>query len=150
MKKTLCSALVCLVLTACGVGDTNTTYSRYDIGQQASVQYGTIISMRPVNVKGSSTVGTIGGAVAGGAAGSMIGGNTAINIIGATGGALLGGLIGGTAEQAVTKDTAYEFIVRKQNGQDVAVVQSNENQFRVGDRVILTNTDGTTRIQYAQ
>lgn len=150
MKKALCSAFICFTLAACGVGETNSTYSRYDIGQQAQVQYGTIISMRPVNIKGTSTVGTIGGAVAGGAAGSMIGGNTAVNIIGATGGAIVGGVIGNATEQAITKDTAYEFIIRKQNGQTVAVVQSNENHFRVGDNVILTVTDGTTRIQLYQ
>ena len=80
----------------------------------------------------------------------MIGGNTAVNIIGATGGAIVGGIIGSAAEQAVTKDTAYEFIIRKQNGQTIAVVQSNEDRFRVGDNVILTTINGTTRIQLNQ
>ncbi len=150
MKKILFNILICLTLSACGIGETNSTYSRYNIGQQALVQYGTIISIRPVNIEGTSTIGTIGGAVAGGAAGSMIGGNTAVNIIGATGGAIVGGIIGSAAEQAVTKDTAYEFIIRKQNGQTIAVVQSNEDRFRVGDNVILTTINGTTRIQLNQ
>ena len=150
MKKGLCVMAVCLALAACGIGETNSTYSRSDIGQQAQVQFGTIISMRPVQVKGTSTVGTVGGAVAGGAAGSMIGGNTAVNVIGGVGGAIVGGMIGNAAEQAITKDTAYEFIIRKQNGQTIAVVQTNENHFRVGDRVLLTVTDGTTRIQLYQ
>ena len=70
-----------------------------------------------------------------------------MNIIGGVGGALLGGLVGGAAEGAITKDTAMEFIVRKDNGQTVVVVQSNELGLRPGDRVMLMNVDGTTRIR---
>ena len=92
---------------------------------------------------------TEGSQVAGGAAGSMIGGNTAVNIIGGTAGAILGGMIGNTAEKAITKDTAMQFLVRLSNGQTTAVVQSNELNFRVGDKVLLITTDGTTRLQYA-
>lgn len=147
MKKIVFAILMAFGLTACGIGNTNTTYERYDIGQQGTVSYGTIINMSVINTAGTSTVGTLGGAVAGGAAGSMIGGNTAVNIIGGVGGALLGGMIGNAAESAITKDTAIEFIVQKQNGQIVSVVQSNELNLRVGDYVMLITTGGTTRIR---
>ncbi len=149
MKKWGVILCICLAVTACGVGNTNTTYSRGNIGQAGIVREGVIISMTPVNVEGTAAVGTIGGAVAGGAAGSMIGGNTAVNIIGGTAGAILGGMIGNTAEKAITKDTAMQFLVRLSNGQTTAVVQSNELNFRVGDKVLLITTDGTTRLQYA-
>lgn len=148
MKKIFFVILMACGLTACGIGDTNTTYERYNVGQQGTVSYGTIISMNVVKTDGTGAVGTIGGAVAGGAAGSMIGGNTAVNIIGGVGGAILGGMIGNAAENAITKDTAMEFIVQKDNGQTVSVVQSNELNLRVGDRVMLITTDGTTRIRY--
>lgn len=151
MKKIFASLMILLALTACGVGETNTTYSRSNIGQTARVSFGTILSMRQVQIEGTSGVGTLGGAVAGGAAGSMMGGNTAVNVIGAVGGAIVGGVIGNATEQAVTKDTAFEFIIQKQNGQTISVVQTNEEHLRVGDRVLLsTSPDGTTRIQLYQ
>lgn len=147
MKKILFMVLVACGLSACGIGDTNTSYERYQVGQQGVVTYGKIIAMNMVKTEGTSTVGTIGGAVAGGAAGSMIGGNTAVNIIGGVGGALLGGLIGNAAEQQLTKDTAIEFIVQEDKGRTISVVQSNELHLRVGDKVMLLTTDGQTRIR---
>lgn len=147
MKKLLCALLIACGLSACGIGNTNTTYDRYNIGQQGSVSYGTIIAMNVVNVAGTKSVGTLGGAVAGGAAGSMIGGNTAVNIIGGVGGALLGGMVGSAAESAMTQDTAMEFIIQKQDGSIVPVVQSNELNLRVGDPVMLVTTGGKTRIR---
>ncbi len=149
MKRKSVILCLCFALMACGVGETNTTYSREDIGQAAIVREGIILSMKPVNIEGTGTIGAIGGAVAGGAAGSMIGGNTAVNIIGGTAGALLGGIIGSAVESEITKDTAMQFIVQLSNGQTTAVVQSNELHFRVGDKVLLITTDGTTRLQYA-
>lgn len=147
MKKILFTVLLALGLTACGIGDTNTTYERGDIGRQGRVEYGTIVSMDVIKTAGTETVGTLGGAVAGGAAGSMIGGNTAVNIIGGVGGAIVGGMIGNAAEKAITSDKAIEFLVRKDNGTIVSVVQSNELNLRVGDRVYLITTDGVTRIR---
>ena len=149
MKRKSVILCLCFALMGCGVGETNTTYSRGDIGQAAIVREGIILSMKPVNIEGTGTIGAIGGAVAGGAAGSMIGGNTAVNIIGGTAGALLGGIIGSAIESEITKDTAMQFIVQLSNGQTTAVVQSNELHFRVGDKVLLITTDGTTRLQYA-
>ena len=135
------------VLTSCGIGNTNTTYQRTDIGTQGRIEEGTIESIQVVNVDGTNDVGTLGGAVAGGAAGSMIGGNTAVNVIGGVGGALLGGAVGGATEKAITKDTAYEFLVKKSTGAVVSVVQSNELHLRIGDSVYLTTVQGTTRIR---
>lgn len=147
MKKLFFALLIACGLTACGIGDTNTTYERSAIGQQGSVSYGTIISMNVINTAGTDSVGTLGGAIAGGAAGSMIGGNTAINIIGGVGGAILGGMVGNATEKSLTRDTAMEFIVQKQNGQVIAIVQSNELHLRVGDPVMMITTGGTTRIR---
>ncbi len=150
MKKILCAfclTVSALGLTACGIGDTNTTYQRYEIGQQGVVSTGQIIAINQIQTAGQNDIGSLGGAIAGGAAGSMIGGNTAVNIIGATGGAILGGLLGSKTQEALTKDMAYEFIVRKSNGQMISIVQSNELHLRVGDQVLLSTVNGTTRIR---
>lgn len=135
-----------LLLTACGIGNTNTTYQRTDIGVQGKIEQGTIESIYAVNVAGTNEVGTLSGAVAGGAAGSMIGGNTAVNVIGAVGGAVVGGMIGSKTEKALTADTAYNFMVRTTAGTLISVVQSNELGLRVGDKVYLNTVAGTTRI----
>ncbi len=147
MKKFSSVLLLCGALAACGIGDTNTTYERSEIGAQAYVEYGTIVQMNPVKTAGTSTVGTLAGAGAGAAAGSMIGGNTAVNIIGGIGGALVGGMVGSAAEKNLTSDTAYEFLIRKQNGSMVSIVQSNELGLRPGENVILSTLYGTTRIR---
>ncbi len=147
MKKIICVLLCLCCLTACGLGNTNTTYEHYQVGSQGVVEIGRIISMVPVQVQGSSSVGTLAGAGMGAAAGSMIGGNTAVNIIGGVAGAVVGGMVGSATEKAVTKDTAYEFIIQKNNGQTISVVQTNELHLRVGDNVLVNRIDGTTKIR---
>lgn len=147
MKKIFCVMLMALALVGCGIGDTNTTYDRADIGRAGVVSMGQIIAMNQIQTAGTNSVGTLSGGVAGAAAGSMIGGNTAVNIIGGVGGAVLGGILGAKTEEALTKDTAIEFIVRKENGQIISIVQSNELGLRVGDKVLLSTVSGTTRIR---
>ena len=56
-------------------------------------------------------------------------------------------MVGSAAESAITQDTAMEFIVQKQNGSIVPIVQSNELNLRVGDPVMLVTTGGKTRIR---
>ncbi|MBQ9089726.1 MAG: hypothetical protein IJY58_01610 [Alphaproteobacteria bacterium] len=147
MKKILFIVVCFCWLTACGLGDTNTTYERYQVGSQGVVETGRIINMMPVQIQGSSGVGTLAGAGMGAAAGSMIGGNTAVNIIGGVAGGLVGGMVGSATEKAITQDTAFEFIIQKSNGQTISVVQTNELHFRIGDNVLINRINGTTKIR---
>lgn len=84
MKKIAVLMCALLMLAGCGIGDTNTTYARRDIGVQGEYETGQIVDMMPIKTEGTNALGGLAGGVAGGAAGSMIGGNTAVNIIGAT------------------------------------------------------------------
>ncbi len=147
MKKIFFTVLTACLLTACGIGNTNTTYQNYQVGAQGVVEKGRILEMTPVQIAGKNSVGTLAGAGMGAAAGSMIGGNTAINIIGGVAGAVVGGMVGSATEKAITKDTAYEFIIEKSNGQLISVVQTNELNLRPGDNVLLNRIDGTTKIR---
>jgi outer membrane lipoprotein SlyB len=145
------ASLVVTGLAGCAPANTNTTYSGADIGRTASVSYGVIVSMRNVAVQGQSGggFGTLGGAAAGGVAGSFIGRNDVRgNIIGAIGGAIIGGLAGSAIEGSVSSGSAVEFIIREDNGQTIAVVQTNEEAFRPGERVVLTR-GARTRIARA-
>ena len=127
-------------LVGCAPAYTNTAYTSSDIGRTASISYGVIVSMRDVRVQGpQSGVGTLGGAAAGAAAGSFIGRNDfRANVIGAIGGAILGGLVGGAVENSASSGYAVEVIIREDNGQTISVVQTNEDQFRPGERVVMT------------
>jgi len=158
MKKILCvicMATALLGLTACGIGDTNTTYDRAQIGRQGRTSTGRIISMTQIEIAGTNSAGGLVGAGVGGAlggvGGSAIGGgkgSTLMAIGGAAIGALAGAAIGSATEQAATKDTAYEFLVQR-SGSDkvVSVVQTNELGLKPGDNVVLVEIDGTTRIR---
>ena len=127
-------------LAACAPVNTNSTYGTGDIGRTANISYGVIVSMRTVQVQNRGTgVGTLGGAAAGAAAGSFIGGDPRSNIIGAIGGAIIGGIAGTAIEQGVSSGVAVEFIIREDSGQTISLVQSNEDQFRPGERVVLTH-----------
>jgi outer membrane lipoprotein SlyB len=114
------------------------------MGRAASVSYGTIVGSRQVQVQGSQGgIGTLGGAAAGGVAGSFIGGDTRSNILAGLGGALIGGLAGTAAERGLSGGNATEFIVREDGGGDIAVVQTNEAALQVGDRVVIARGDRT-------
>lgn len=158
MKKflyVLCIVASLVGLAACGIGDTNTTYDRAQIGRQGRTSVGRIIAMTQIDIAGDSSTGGLVGAGVGGALGGVGGsamgggkGSTLLAIGGAAVGALAGAAIGGAASQAMTKDTAYEFLVQRGNTENVvSVVQTNELGLRPGDNVILVEIDGTTRIR---
>ena len=154
-KKFLVAFMGCLLLTACGIGDTNTTYDRAQIGKQGRTSTGKIIAMTQIEVAGSNETGTLVGAGVGGALGGVGGsalgggkGSTLLAIGGAAVGALAGAAVGSATEQAATKDTAYEFLVQKGSTNTViSIVQTNELGLREGDNVILVEIDGKTRIR---
>lgn len=128
-------------LAACAPAG-NSTVSRGALGSSGYVSAGTIVGMRPVQVQGTrSGVGAAGGAVAGGLIGSTIGGDWRARTVAGVVGALAGGLAGGAIEEGVTSGNAMEFIIRDDNGQMRSVVQTNELNLAVGERVIMSQTD---------
>jgi len=158
MKKILyilCISIALLGITACGIGDTNTTYDRAQIGRQGRTSTGRIIAMTQIDIAGTNETGGLVGAGVGGALGGVGGsalgggkGSTLFAIGGAAVGALAGAAIGSATEQAATKDVAYEFMVQKDSyGTVISVVQTNELGLKPGDNVILVEIDGTTRIR---
>ncbi len=130
-------------LLACGPANQNSTVSTYAVGTQGSVRYGTVVGMRPVQVAGTrSGVGTTAGAVGGGLIGSTIGGDWRARTVAGVAGALIGGVAGTVVEEGVTGGQAMEFIIRgDEGGPDQAVIQTNEQGLRVGERVALSYTD---------
>jgi outer membrane lipoprotein SlyB len=130
-----------LGLSGCAPTNTNTTVSSGEVGVAAQISYGTIVSMRGTVVQGrNSGVGALGGAAVGGTAGSFIGRNDVRgNILGAVGGAVVGGLVGYAAETALSSGPAVEFIIQEDNAPaPISLVQTNEGNFRPGERVVLS------------
>ena len=157
-KKLLVSLAVLVFAVSCGIGNTNTTYSRGQIGRQGSTSVGRIVAMTQIDVAGTdSGVGTAAGAASGGIVGGALTaprhrwhasrGRRAVGALGVIGGAVAGGIAGNLAEKAITSDTAFEFLIEKPNGSVISVVQTNELGLREGDKVILVDIDGTTRIR---
>lgn len=128
-----------LIISACadniGANHYNTS-SANTVNRSAT---GRIISVRMVTVSDGSDgqFGKTAGAVAGGAAGSMIGGNTAVNVIGAVGGAVIGGIAGDAAQNQLSKQTGFEYVVQLDGGGVVTVVQGADIMMQTGQRVIV-------------
>jgi outer membrane lipoprotein SlyB len=124
--------------------------SRSDVQRMSSVQDATVLSIRPVTLQGGDTgVGTVGGAVIGGIAGSNVGGPRTSGIVGILG-AITGGLIGNAVERDATQQQAIEILVQLKNGDRRAVIQGvGSETFAAGDPVILITTGSRTRVMRA-
>lgn len=136
-----------LLIAGCTATPTANSYGRGEAMRAQSVEFGSILSIRPVNIRPDSTmVGTGTGVVLGGLAGSQIGGGTAANAAGAVAGAVAGGALG-SAIQGSQNTPGLELTVKLDNGNNVAVVQpGGVNDFRVGDRVRVTSDGVNTRV----
>lgn len=141
MGKGTRMAALCLVLlsfSACETYPGGASYPRSMRGQAMEVNRVQVISVRPVVLRGdSSLVGVGTGALAGGLAGSMIGHGRASGLA-AVGGALAGGLVGSAAERKITTRNGVEILVRTQSGREYMVVQQDHGEgFRAGEWVRL-------------
>ena len=136
-------------LTGCVVANPNTV-SAYDAQRMSTVIDATVLSVRPVTLQGRDTgVGTVGGAVIGGIAGSNVGGPRTGGIVGIAG-AIVGGLIGNAVERDATQQQAQEILLQLKNGDRRQVVQGiGTDSFNPGDPVILVTTGGRTRVMRA-
>ncbi len=143
-RITTLAAALSAGLVGCAPTNTNTAYSGAAIGRAAYVSQGVILSMREVTVSTqSSGIGTAVGIGAGGVAGSAIGGGTRANILGAIGGAVIGGLVGAAVDNQVNRGVATEFIIREDTGATIAVVQTNEERFGIGEYITIIRGDRT-------
>ncbi len=140
--STIAALAALAAVPACAPAYSGSTVSARQLGSTAHVSYGTIVGTRPVRVAGNpSGIGTVGGAVAGGLAGSFIGGDWRSNALAGLGGALIGGLAGSAVEGGVSRGNAIAFVVREDRGGDIEVVQTNEEALQAGDRVVITRSD---------
>jgi outer membrane lipoprotein SlyB len=140
MRKALLPLLLAPVfLSACanpGVPEASALgYTVQGSQQVQAVQFGTVLAIQPVLIApGSTAIGTLGGAAAGGYLGSSVGngrGSTAMAIIGA----VAGGIAGSAAEGAATREQGLQITIRLDNGQTLAITQAADVQLAIGQRV---------------
>ena len=131
--------LLALPLTAAGIAgcasdiDSN-YYSTGSVGQVRQAQGCTVVSVRPIKVSTQNGAGTAIGGIAGGIAGSQIGGGNTAHLLGAVGGAILGGFAGNAAQEGLTSQQGYEYIVRLDNGNTVSTTQGADVLLNPGQR----------------
>ena len=147
MKRGMAVAILgtmTLSLGACASQSQN-RYSYRDVGQATSVEFGTVMATRPVDIQGQNTgAGGVVGATAGGLAMSNVGQGSG-NLAAILGGALVGAVAGAVAEQAISDRTGIEYVVTLANGRTITIVQeqaANEPVFAPGHRVMV-QTNGT-------
>jgi outer membrane lipoprotein SlyB len=128
--------LVLAGLSGCGPSYSPDTYASNAVQQANKVEQGVVIGVRQVGVSASGTVGTVAGAAAGGIAGSQVGIGP-ISAITALGGSLVGGFAGSGAEHVSADTAAFEYIVRKPNGDLVSVTQKDKTPLALGQKVLV-------------
>lgn len=146
----LMGLIALLILGGCANNSlTGDTYSREDARKVQTVEFGEVMSVRPVIIEGDreGIVGNLGGTLIGGIAGSAVGdgrGRAISTVIGSA----IGGIAGQAAEEKATRKQGQEIQIRKDNGTVISVVQEVKDQqfFQAGDRVRLLKVNGLTRV----
>jgi outer membrane lipoprotein SlyB len=125
-----------MVLSACGPDYSPNTYATNAVQQANKVDQGVVVGVREVGVSASGTAGALIGGAAGGIAGSQVG-TGAGTAFGALGGSLVGGIAGSAAEHVVGDTRAFEYIVRKPNGDLLSVTQKDTDPLSIGQKVLV-------------
>jgi outer membrane lipoprotein SlyB len=136
MRRFFVAALLMSGLAGCGPSYSPDTYSANAVQQANPVQQGIIVGVRDVAVSAAGTVGTVTGAAAGGIAGSQAA-PSPISAFTALGGSLVGGIAGSAVEHSSADTTAFEYIVRKVNGDLVSVTQKDKTPLALGQKVLV-------------
>lgn len=151
MKKFGLAAALFASLTLAGCANTDvysgSVYSASQAKEARSISYGTIVSVRDVKIQADNqgVLGTVGGGALGGIAGSTVGGGTGQAIATAVG-AIAGAVIGSTIEEKASQVSSLEMVIRKDNGQEIVVVQKKENGFVPGKRVRIVGSNSDLNV----
>jgi len=138
--------LLPLTLAGCHQGYSPDTYASNAAQEEAAVQRGVIIGVRPVLISANGTVGAVTGGAAGGVAGSQISGSTVVTALGAIGGGLVGGIGGTAAAHAVADTKGWEYIVQEPGDKLVSVTQTSKTALPIGLHVLVISDSLQARI----
>ena len=125
-----------LVLAGCKPDYSANSYASSAVQQANKVDQAIVIGRRQVEVTNNGTTGAVVGGAAGGIAGSQIGSNVT-TAFAALGGSLVGGVVGSAVDKTTSRTTAYEYVVRKSNGDLLSVTQQDESPLAIGQKVLV-------------
>lgn len=153
MKRLIVITLAGATLVGCA--NTNTlsgdVYTADQAKEVQQVDYGTIVSIKPVRIQagnGTNILGTVGGGVLGGFLGHTIGGGSG-QALATAAGAVIGGLAGNQIETAVDRTDGVQLVIRKDDGKTISVVQKNgDRAFVAKERVMLVSTHGNVNVSH--
>jgi len=149
LNKSLTIIILSVLLTAggCASSKSGSVYTREQARQTQQVETGKVVGVREVLLEGTkSDVGTLGGAVIGGIAGSNVGGGRGAAIATVLG-AIVGGVAGAVTEEGITRKKALEITVQLDSGRTIAVVQSeDEITFQPNEPVRVLTSPSATRV----
>lgn len=138
LTRTICLTLPLLAtLAGCSPDFSPNTYNASAVQQANKVEQGVVVGVRSVEVKVAGATGAVAGAAAGGIVGSQLPGSSATQALGTVGGGLLGGLFGSSVEKVAGDTKGYEYIVRKPNNELVSVTQVDTTPMALGQRVLV-------------
>jgi outer membrane lipoprotein SlyB len=107
-------------------------YSSREVGRATSVNFGTVLAVREIAIKGEQTgLGAATGGAIGGVAGSQFG-RSGGKVASTLGGVLVGGLAGAATEQAIADRRGLEYTVTLQSGTTLTIAQERA----AGDRIL--------------
>lgn len=142
IPRVLVVSLVALTLAGCVNNNrlSGDVVSASEAKQAQNVTYGTVLSVRPVQIQGGddeNIVGAIGGAVLGGFLGNTVGGGTGRSLATAAG-AIAGGLAGQSVQGELNKTNGVQMEIREDSGRTIVVTQKQDaTRYSVGQRVAL-------------
>src|SRR5689334_14916200 len=129
--------LVPVLLVGCARDYSPNTYSSAAVQQANKVAQGVVAGYRQVEISPDGTVGTVTGGAAGGIFGAQAPGGGVTTALSALGGTVIGGLVGGAVEHASSNTSAFEYIVRKPDGELLSVTQKDAAPLAVGQKVLV-------------
>jgi outer membrane lipoprotein SlyB len=136
-----------LILAGCATQSSSSAVYRSDQTQrEQTVRMATVEAVRQVMIqRDSKGIGTVGGAVIGGLAGSTVGGGRGQDIATVVG--AIGGLVAGQAiEEKANQRPGLEITVKYDSGETRIIVQEADVDVRPGDRVQVITGGGVTRV----
>jgi outer membrane lipoprotein SlyB len=138
------SCAIALSVSACAPKQGQNVYKEGEVGISRAMEYGTVRSVREVQIEAKNTgIGTLGGAGIGAGAGSYVGGGSG-NAWATAGAAVVGAVVGTMAESAINDRKGLEYTVTMQSGETKTIVQEmgeGEVVFKPGQKVALQYCD---------
>lgn len=129
-----------LALQGCNYS-TQSRYNYSEVGQIQVVKFGTVISVRDIEITAdNSLAGGVAGGAGGAAAGAQVGSGSG-SIAAAVGGAVTGALVGSALEQAIRNRGGVEYTVVLENGKVLTIAQN------VGEKDVIFETDDRVIVQ---